>query len=152
MAQNKKSIWSTIILVCTILTLVILVATIVVTTVGIPAALEQAKQAAAGQGLSPEEIELAASVAIGAIVVALVLASILEIFEVIGGFLFSLKGRWGIFCIVISILSSVSSLYSVISSITQKSSALTITFGFLGLAVNILFCVACFKHYQENKQ
>ena len=151
MAENKKSIWSTIILVCTIVTLILLVASIVATAVGLPAVLEEAKAAAIAQGVTPEEANLAATIAVGIVVVVLVFSSLIDIFKIIGGFLFSLKGRWGVFCIVVAILSILSGVWGLVNNITNKAGGLTIAFTAIGLAVSVLFCVACFKHLQENK-
>ena len=152
MAENKKSVWAIIILVATIISLIALVASIVVLAVGLPTTIAAARQAAIDQGTPQAEIDLAVSIAIGAIIAAFVIASIFSILKIIGGFMFSLKGRWGIFCIVVSILSAVSGIYSVVSDISNKSSALTITISIISLLVDILLVVACFKHRAELQQ
>ena len=151
MAQNKKSVWSLIILICTIATLVILVGTIIVTSVGLPAVLEAAKQAAIAEGASASDADLVAGVVGGVAIAVLVISSIFYLFEILGGFLFSLKGRWGIFCIVIAIISLAFAVYSLINGITNNSGAGTIVINAISLAVNLLFVVACFKHLQENR-
>lgn len=151
--QNKKSIWSIIILVCTVLTLILLVASIVTYAISIPVVSQAAKEAAQSQGdLSPAEIDMVVGVAVGGVIAALVLASIFDVFKIIGGFLFSLKGKWGIFCIVVAILGIISGVWGLISSITNKAGGATIAIDAVSLVVSVLFCVACFKHYQENKQ
>ena len=151
MAQNKKSIWSIIILISTIVSLVLLIAAIVVTAIGIPAALDVAKQAALDTGVTQEEAEIAAGIAIGVIIAALVFSSIFDILKIIGGFMFSLKGRWGIFCIIVSILSVIGGGWSLISNITNKAGAGTIVVAVLSLVISVVLCVACFMHRIENK-
>ena len=148
--QNKKSVWSTIILVCTIITLILLVASIVVTSLGAPAIADAAKKAAVDQGLTPSEADLAATVAVGAIYAALVVGAIFDVFRIVGGFLFSLKGRWGIFCIVVSIISIASGVWSLVSDFTNHAAVSSIIINVVGLLVAVLYCIACFKHRAEN--
>ena len=152
MAENKKSVWSIIILVATIISLIILVASIVVLAVGLPATIAAARQAAIDQGTPQAEVDMVVSLAIGVVIFAFVLASLFSVFKIIGGFMFSLKGRWGIFCIVVSILSAVSGIYSLVTDITNKSSAATITISIIGLIIDVLLVVACFKHRAELQQ
>ena len=149
MAQNKHSIWSVIILVATIIALVLLVTSIVLTAMGIPTVLAVAKQTAIDSGVTAEEAELIAGIALGGVIAAMVFASIFDILKIIGGFMFSLKGRWGIFCIIVSIISVATGIWSLISDITNKAGAGTIVVTSLGLAVSVLLCVACFKHRAE---
>lgn len=151
MAQNKKSVWSLIILICTIATLAILIGTIVVTAVGLPGLIEQAKELAISEGATADEAGAIAAVVGGVAVAVLVISSIFYFFEILGGFLFSLKGRWGIFCIVIAVLSVVTSIYNLISGISNHAGGATIAIDAIGLAVNLLFGVACVKHLQENR-
>ena len=152
MAENKKSVWSIIILVATIISLIILVASIVVLAVGLPATIAAARQAAIDQGTPQADVDMVVSLAIGVVIFAFVLASLFSVFKIIGGFMFSLKGRWGIFCIVVSILSAVSGIYSLVTDITNKSRAATITISIIGLIIDVLLVVACFKHRAELQQ
>ena len=149
MAQNKKSVWSLIILVCTVISLVTLVASIIVTVIGLPVALEVAKQAAIAEGGAEAEVSLAVAIALGVAVAVLIIASLFSILEIIGGFMFSLKGRWGIFCIVIGIITTASSVYSVFNGFVSNAGVVSIVTSFVSLAVSFLFVVACFKHYAE---
>lgn len=151
MAQNKHSIWSVIILIATIVSLVLLVSSIVMTAIGIPSVLELAKQTAIDSGVTAEEAELIAGIAVGAVIVALVFSSIFDILKIIGGFMFSLKGRWGIFCIVVSIISVATGIWSLISNITNHVAVGSIVVSSIGLAISVLLCVACFKHRAELK-
>ena len=151
MAQNKKSVWSLIILICTIVTLVLLVSSIVVTVVGLPAALEAAKQTASESGASQADIEIAVAIALGTVIAVLVIASIFDVFKIIGGLLFSLKGKWGIFCIVVAILSIVAGAWDLINDITNHAGGASIALAAIGLAVSLLFGFACVKHFQENR-
>lgn len=151
MSQNKKSIWSTIIFIAALVSLILLVASIIILVVGAPAIIEATKQAAVNSGATEEEAGLAAGIAIGAVIVAFVFASVFDVLKIIGGFMFSLKGRWGIFCIIVSILSVASGVWSLISDISNKSGVASIITTSLSLALSVLLCVACFKHRQELK-
>ena len=149
MAQNKKSIWSTLILIAAIISLVLLVASVILMIVGIPAISEAAKQGAIEGGATQEEAGIIAGIAIGAVIVAFVFASILDVLKIIGGFLFSLKGRWGLFCIIVSIISVATGVWTLVSDISNKAAVGSIVVSVLSLLVSILLCVACFKHRAE---
>ena len=150
--QNKKSIWSFIILAATIVSLILLITSIVLVAATIPAAMEVARQEAAAQaGATDAEIQLAISVATGAIIAALIISSLLNVLEIIGGFMFSLKGRWGLFCIVISLLSVAGEIYSLVNNIQKHAANSTIIIGGVTLGVSLLFCLACIMHYRENR-
>ncbi len=148
--KNKMSIWAVIILIATIISLVLLVTEIVFTAIGIPAATEAAKQAAEQEaGGDQAAIELAVGIAIGAIIVILVFSSLFDVLKIIGGFLFSLKGRWGMFCIIVNIISLAFGLYNFINDLTKGANAANIVTHVLGLAISVLLVVACFKHRAE---
>lgn len=150
--KNKLSVWALIILIATILSTILLVTTIVVTAVGTTAVAAAAKQAAIDTGSTPDEAQLIASVAVGAIIVALVFSSIFDVLKIIGGFMFSLKGRWGVFCIVVSLLSVAGAVWSLISDISNKAGVGTIVLAVVSLLLNLLLCVACFMHRKEVQQ
>lgn len=147
--QNKMSVWAVIILVATIISLILLVTTIAISVVALPEAMAAAKQAALDGGATEAEADLAVAIAIGAVVVALVLSSVFDVLKIIGGFMFSLKGRWGIFCIVVSIISVVFGVWGVIGDISNHVGVASIVTGSIGLAVSVLLLVACFKHKAE---
>ena len=149
MAENKKSVWSTIILVVTIISLVLLVLTVILTVVAIPAVTTAAKQAAEQEGLKPAEVDLAVSVVIGSVVAALVISSAFQVLKIIGGFKFALQGKWGIFCIVVAILAVGFGIWSLISNIANKAGGATIATTSISLIVDVIFCIACFKHHAE---
>jgi len=151
MAQNKKSVWSLIILICTIVTLVLLVASIVTFAVGFPTVLKEAKEAAIAEGADEEAVAIAVAVVSAVAIAALVISSIFDLFKVIGGFLFSLKGRWGVFCIVVAVLSIISGIWSLVNDISNHAGGASIAITAIGLAVSVLFGVACVKHLQENR-
>ena len=149
MAENKKSIWSLIILVSTIISLVLLIVAVVLLAIGAPAVLETGKQAAIDAGASADEAAVIATGVLIGVIVVFVLSSIFDILKIIGGFMFSLKGRWGIFCIVVSILSAVGAIGTLISDISNKAAVGSIIVSALNLAVSALLVVACFKHKLE---
>ena len=150
MSKNKMSLWAVIILVATIISLALLVTSIAVTAVAIPVALQTAKDAAMAEGgITPEEADLVAGIAIAVMIVALVLSSVFDVLKIIGGFMFSLKGRWGIFCIIVSILSFASGIFALVNDIRNYAGVGTIVVSSLSLAVSAILVLACFKHRAE---
>ncbi|MBO7121254.1 MAG: hypothetical protein J6V79_02535 [Bacilli bacterium] len=155
--QNKKSIWSTLLLVATFLMLASVVVAIVTVIAVLPQTMEAAKeiarQEAAAQGVSVSEevLDLAMNVAKTAVVVSLVFVVIISGLEILGGFLFSLKGKWGIFCIVIGVLGVLGGIGNLMS-ITATTQAATIISDVISFLVSGLFCVASIMHYIENKK
>ena len=151
--KNKKSIWSTIILVVALVSLVLLVISFVTTLTGMPAVEALIREEAANQGLTDEAmIEFAITTAKGALIVSLVLASLFDILKIIGGLKFSLQGKWGMFCIVVSILGVIFGTIGVINDFQNKAAIGTIVTNVLSLALSVLLCVACFKHRAENME
>ena len=155
--QNKKSIWSTLLLVATFLMLASVVVAIVTVIAVLPQTMEAAKeiarQEAAAQGVSVSEevLDLAMSVAKTAVIASLVFVVIISGLEILGGFLFSLKGKWGIFCIVIGVLGVLGGIGNLMS-ITATTQAATIISDVISFLVSGLFCVASIMHYIENKK
>ena len=155
--QNKKSIWSTLLLVATFLMLASVVVAIVTVIAVLPQTMEAAKeiarQEAAAQGVSVSEevLDLAMNVAKTAVVVSLVFVVIISGLEILGGFLFSLKGKWGIFCIVIGVLGVLGGIGNLMS-ITATTQAANIISDVISFLVSGLFCVASIMHYIENKK
>ena len=145
------SIWALIILIATIISLVLLITAVVTTVIGIPAVTETAKQTAIEQGLTAEEANIAAAAAVGILIAALVFSSIFDILKIIGGFMFSLKGRWGIFCIIVSIISLAMGVWALISGIKNKVGVATVITDSVSVAISLLLVIACFKHRAENK-
>lgn len=149
MKQNKLSVWAMIILVVTIISLILLVFSIVSTAVAMPTVMAAAKQAAEAEGAGEEAITLAVNIAMGAVIAAVVISSIFSVLQIIGGFLFSLKGKWGVFCIVVAILGLAAAIFDLVNDISKKSGALAISVASITIAVNALMVVACFKHRAE---
>ncbi len=155
--QNKKSIWSTLLLVATFLMLASVVFAIVTVIAVLPQTMEAAKeiarQEAAAQGVSVSEevLEMAMNIAKTAAIVSLVFVAIISGLEILGGFLFALKGKWGIFCIVVGVLGVLGGIGNLmgITATTQPASIISDVISFL---VSGLFCVASIMHYIENKK
>ena len=151
--KNKKSIWSTIILIVVLVTLVLLVISVVSTVMDLPNVEAAVRAEADKQGVNDEAaIVLAIGLAQGAIIAGLVIGSIFDVLKIIGGLLFSLKGKWGMFCIVVSILGVIGSGYSLYSYIQNKAGVGTIVIAVVSLLLSLLYCVACFMHRKENKE
>ncbi len=149
MKQNKLSVWSIIILVVTVISLILLVFSIVSTAIAMPTVMAAAKQAAEAEGAGEEAVKLAMNIAMGAVIAAVVISSIFSVLQIIGGFLFSLKGKWGVFCIVVAILGLAAAIFDLVNDISKKAGAMSISVSSITIAVNALMVVACFKHKQE---
>lgn len=149
MKQNKLSVWAMIILVVTIISAILLVFSIVSTAIAMPTVMAAAKQAAEAEGAGEEAVKLAVNIAMGAVIAAVVISSIFSVLQIIGGFLFSLKGKWGVFCIVVAILGLAAAIFDLVNDISKKSGAMAISVSSITIAVNALMVVACFKHKQE---
>ena len=151
--QNKKSIWSTLLLVATALMLVSVVVAIVTVMVVLPetmeAAKEVARQEAAAQGVtvSEEVLEMAINIAKSAVIVSLVFVVIISGLEILGGFLFALKGKWGIFCIVIGVLGVLGGIGNLMS-ITASTQPATI----ISDVISFLSFLCCIYHALHRKQ
>lgn len=149
MKQNKLSVWALIILVVTIISAILLVFSIVSTAVAMPTVMAAAKQAAEAEGAGEEAVKLAVNIAMGAVIAAVVISSIFSVLQIVGGFLFSLKGKWGVFCIVVALLGLAAAIYDLVNDISKHSGTLSIVVASITIAVNALMVVACFKHKQE---
>ena len=155
--QNKKSIWSTLLLVATVLMLVSVVVSIITVIVVLPQTMEAAKEvarqeaAAQGYSVSEEMLEMAMGVAKSAVIVSLVFVVIIAGLEILGGFLFALKGKWGIFCIVVGVLGVLGGIGNLMG-ITASTQPATIISDVISFLVSGLFCVASIMHYIENKK
>mgnify|MGYP006916284653 CR=1 FL=1 len=152
MGKNKRSIWSTIILVATIISLALLIAGVITLALTVPVVSTSAKEAAINEGVSEADASAVALIAMVTVIVVFVIQSIFDILKIIGGFMFSLKGRWGIFCIIVSLIAFISAVAGLITDINEHSGATSIILDSLTLAVDALLMVACFKHRQENKR
>ena len=150
--KNKLSVWSLIILITTIASLILLATSIILSAVGIPTVMAFAKQTAIDQGLPEADVALAVNIAVIILIVTLVLASIFDILKVIGGFMFSLKGKWGMFCIVMAIISVISTVLSLISDIKNRAGTGDIVVNVVSIVVSLIYCYACFKHRAEVNQ
>ena len=153
--QNKKSVWSTILLIATFLMLASIVVSIVTMIVSLPTIMEIARSIMmeeAGDKLDEASIELALQITKTGIIVGLVFAVIIYGLEVLGGFLFSLKGRWGVFCIVIGVLGVLFGIFDLTDLGNGQNTVGTILSTIFSFAVTVAFCVASIMHYIENKK
>ena len=151
MAKNKMSIWAIVILVVTIVLAAFLLTSVIAFSTSISTVMETARAEAAKHSTDPAEIDLIAGAAVGVIIAAFAASAVVEVLQIIGGFLFSLKGRWGIFCIIMSIISAATNLWELISDITNRAGALSIVSTSICLVLSIVIVIACFKHRAENR-
>ena len=150
--KNKKSVWSNIILVISIIIVISIVISIVNLSIQLPVAKEAAMNEVTAQGYDASFAEAAVNAAIGAIVVGFVFGLAFNAFEAIGGFLFSLKGKWGMFCIVISAIALVFCAIRVLTNVGNGSDALTIVLNIVDVILAAIFLVASIMHRKENKE
>ena len=151
MAKNKMSFWAVFILVVTIISAGIFVLGVIAFATGLGAAEQAARNEAIKQGLSGADLDLAVSLAIGIIVAGFVVSSILDVLTIVGGFLFSLKGRWGIFCIIMAIISGAGNIFELVNAISKQAGAFSIVTSSIMVVLSVLMVVACFKHRAENR-
>lgn len=150
--KNKKSVWSIIILVCTIIFTITFVISVVNYMVTLPTATEVAVNELVKQGYEEDLARGAVSTAMSMTTTLMVLVWTFKVFQLIGGFFFSLKGKWGKFCIVASIIVLVCSFIVMFNNIGQHADALTIVLNIVDVILAGLFCAACCMHRKENKQ
>ena len=151
MAKNKMSFWAVFILVVTIISTIMLAVGVIAFAISIGPAQELARQEAVKQGLSDADIQIAVAVVTTGLIGAFVASSILEVLQIIGGFLFSLKGRWGIFCIIMAILSGGTNIFELINAISKGSGVFAIVTASVAVVLSVLMIIACFKHRAENR-
>lgn len=151
MAKNKMSFWAVFILVVTLVSAAIFTLGVVAFTTALGPAEQAARDEAIKQGLSGNDLEIAVSLAIGIIVSGFVVSSILDVLTIVGGFLFSLKGRWGVFCIVMAIISGAGNIFELTNAISKQGGAFSIVTSSIMVVLSVLMVIACFKHRAENR-
>lgn len=150
--NNKNSVWAKLILAISILMVVSIVVSIVLLAVQLPGIRAVAEEELIRQGVSQDIAKAAVDTAMSSVITGVVLGITFNIFEAIGGFLFSLKGKWGMFCVVVSIIVLVADSIRILTGLVQQGDLTTIILNFLDLILAVLFCVACVKHRKENQE
>ncbi len=151
MAKNKFSFWALVILVVTIISTVLFVTSVIVFAAGLPAIAETVRQAGKQEGASEATIATAIAIANATAISTFAVSSVLEVLTIVGGFLFSLKGRWGIFCIIMAILSAIGYVVQLFGAISSGNTT-TIVTAILAAALSILLVIACIKHRGEIRR
>ena len=146
--NNKKSIWSAVILFTALVSLVLLVITAILTI----AVVVAAKEALVAGGVDPSDAAAGALVASIVVFIIFILISFFDILKIIGGFLFALKGKWSIFCIVVALLALASNVASLVYYINEAAEAGNIVIASLDLAASAILAFACLMHRRENKR
>lgn len=106
----------------------------------------------AGGKFDEATIELALEITKTGLIVGLVFAVIICGLEILGGFLFSLKGRWGVFCIVVGVLGVLFGIFDLTDLGNGQNTVGTILSTIFSFAVTVAFCLASIMHYIENKK
>ncbi|MBQ2070693.1 MAG: hypothetical protein II467_07195 [Bacilli bacterium] len=141
----KKSGWAMVVFIATLFEAALLVLSIVALVLSLGPVEQAARQAAQQSTTDQAAIEFAVNTAIAVVITAFVFGSALSVLQIIGGFLFSIKGRWGIFCIIMAILNLVSGVFSLVSDINNRAAVLSLVTSILGLLIAIVLVIACFK-------
>ena len=134
--------------------MIVAILTIITTTiefVSVVTSIDKVREVALEEANGDDFTTLVVNAVASSFVTGAVIGVILAAFEIIGGFLFSLKGKWGTFCIVISILGIFAQGINLSNNLTTNGVLpLTIVMNFVMLAIYIVYCIACFKHRSEN--
>ena len=104
MKRIKSNKYALLLFIATIAMLVLGVVGIIISITGLESAVEIARQEAVKTGATQEQIDFAVSFAKAVVYVAVVIGSILLIFEVLCGLKCSMYGKWRIGAIVFGIL------------------------------------------------
>ena len=104
MERIKSNKYALLLFIATIAMLVLGVVSIIISIAGLESAVETARQEAVKTGATPEQIDFAVSFAKAVVYVAVVIGSILLIFEVLCGLKCSMYGKWRIGAIVFGVL------------------------------------------------
>ena len=104
MERIKSNKYALLLFIATIAMLVLGVVSIIISIVGLESTVEIARQEAVKTGATQEQIDFAVSFAKAIVYVAVVIGSILLIFEVLCGLKCSVYGKWRIGAIVFGIL------------------------------------------------
>ena len=104
MKRIKSNKYALLLFIATIAMLVLGVVGIIISITGLESAVEIARQEAVKTGATQEQIDFAVSFAKAVVYVAVVIGSILLIFEVLCGLKCSMYGKWRIGAIVFGVL------------------------------------------------
>lgn len=146
--QNKKSIWSAVILFTALVSLVLLIITVILTI----AVVVSAKDELIAEGMNPSEAVAGALIASIVVFIIFILVSSFDILKIVGGFLFALKGKWGIFCIIVALLAFASNLTNLIYFLNNAAEVGNIVIAVLDLVASGVLALACIMHRNENKK
>ncbi len=154
---NKKSVWSTMLLVASALFLVLVIVNIVRSIIIMPVSMEQSRSiteeifASANYPYTEEDVEMTVQAAKVGFIVGLVFVSAIECLVSLGGFLFSRKGKWGMFCIIVGVIGVLIESFG-FKSLNKESEILTVVLTIIDFLVVLAFCVSSIMHYRENKK
>lgn len=153
---NKKSVWSTMLLVASALFIVLTIINIVRSIIVMPIFTEQSRSIAeemfaeASYPYTEEDVDMTVRAAEGLLIVGLIFVSAIDCLVSLGGFLFSHKGKWGVFCIIVGIIGVLSKSFD-FTNLNKESEILTVVLTIIGFLAVLAFCVSSIMHYRENK-
>lgn len=143
-------------LIASLLVLASIVLAIVVLAATLPEILEMAKElsrqtlAEQGYQVTEEQLDLAIQAVKTSMIAGLIFAALIEGIMALGGFLFSLKGKWGMFCIIVGILSVVVEIFG-FTNLGEGTTPANVVSKIISFLIAGLFCLASIMHYRENK-
>ena len=106
--------------------------------------------ASASYPYTEEDVDMTVRASEGLLIVGLIFVSAIECLVSLGGFLFSRKGKWGMFCIIVGIIGVLSKSFD-FTNLNKESEILTVVLTIIGFLAVLAFCVSSIMHYRENK-
>ncbi len=155
MDRIKKSTWAMTVFILTVISTVMFVVALITFFTGMGAVRQSLYEAAkqADSKATEETLQATVNIAMGITIGIAAIGWILSGLVLLGGYLFSLKGRWAMFCIVMAIISAVAAVFSFIGVFTSGAiNVPNLVSNFISLALNVVMAVACIKLRIEDKK
>ena len=146
MNRLKTNVWAMILFIVTSIALALAIANTIVTIMGIDAVVNAAIQTAreTTPDASEEVLQMAAAIAKGVAIGAMVFALSFSVLIAIGGYMYSLKGKWGVFCLVVAIIKIIGVAITLIGMVGKSMEPLSLVTNILDIVVAGLFIVSVF--------
>ena len=146
MNRLKSNVWAMILFIVTSIALAYAVANTILTIIGIDQVVNDAIQATreTTPDASEEVLAVAGAVAKGIAIGGLVFALSFSILIAIGGYMYSLKGKWGVFCLVVAILKIIGVAITLVTMIGKSMEPMTLVTNILDIVISGLFVVSVF--------
>ena len=146
MNRLKNNAWAMVLFVVTSVALALAIANTIITIMGINEVVEAAIQATreTTPDATEEALQFAGAVAKGAAIAAMVFALSFSVLIAIGGYMYSLKGKWGVFCLVVAILKIIGVAITLFGMVGKSIQPLNLVTNILDIVMSGLFVVSVF--------